>query len=88
MSRRFARFTLLAVAAAAGTLTGCSAERSQLVGVQMNPAPELWTLRERPDDAFNQASLTTSTNVRSLNSDVGRFLLLDRPSRLTPEPVR
>lgn len=88
MSRRAARASILVAVALAGALTGCSAERSQLVGVQANPTPELWTLRERPDDAFNQASLTTSTNMRSLQSDIGRALLLDRPSRMTPEPVR
>lgn len=81
---------LLAVTGSLVVLAGCSqnntrAQRKEILG---DPTPELWTNRERPVDAENELHMTVSTNMRSLQSDIGRALLLNRPSRLTPEPIR
>jgi hypothetical protein len=43
---------------------------------------------DRWDDMKNQMTVTNDTNVRLFWSDMGRLLLLDRPSRLTPAPMR
>lgn len=52
------------------------------------PTPELVTNSERKVDIENQDAMTTDTNMRALRSDWRRAWLLNRSSRLTPEPVR
>ncbi|MCA9282828.1 MAG: hypothetical protein H6812_01835 [Phycisphaeraceae bacterium] len=52
-----------------------------------NPTPLLHTLGKTGVESSNRIALTHDHNGRALNSDMGRFLLTDRPSRLTPEPV-
>ncbi|MCA3003821.1 MAG: hypothetical protein LW650_11435 [Planctomycetaceae bacterium] len=69
---------------------GCetSAQRAQLNEVRGNPTPELVTLHQRQDDVDNALTTTFDTNLRALPQDLGRMWLLDRPSRLTPDPIR
>ncbi len=55
--------------------------------IRNNPTPELATLYERPADVRNNLALQHNANLRMARQDMGRFWLLDRPSRLTPEPV-
>lgn len=62
--------------------------KAQREDILHDPTPELDTNRERWADRENAFHHTVDTNLRSLNSDLGRALLFDRPSRLTPEPVR
>lgn len=80
---------LSAAMLAAGTgLVGCesdSAQRERLV--RNNLTPELDTLHERPSDIDNAITITFDENGRMFNEDLGRFFLLNRPSRLTPEPM-
>lgn len=86
MRRRAATGTaLLALACAAAV--GCSAQDSRLASYRLNPTPELDTLHERHDDIDNALTITTDTNLRSMNQTIGRVLLLDRPMRLTREPM-
>lgn len=66
-----------ALAALAGvSLTGCA-----------DITPELDTRSQRSADITNRIAITTDTNLRLFNEDLGRALLMDRPSRLTPSPV-
>ena len=70
-------------------LAGCSGNKQEakLAELRSNPSPELDTLHERPADIDNSLTVTADENWRMFNEDLGRFWLLDRPSRLTPEPV-
>lgn len=89
LSRRFARTAFAAsLFAAIAAFAGCSAEDAQLAEVRSNPTPELMSLGDSMDSNVNTATATTSTNLRAVNNDLGRLLLLDRPSRLTPQPRR
>jgi hypothetical protein len=82
MSRRSLTLALLGVATLA--LGGCSSQDSK---VRNNLYPELTTLQERPIEWDNRATLAVDTNLRAANNDLTRLLLLDRPSRLTREPM-
>lgn len=76
-----------ALVATAG-LVGCeseSANRDKLI--RNNLTPELDTLHERPSDIDNAIAITMDENGRMFNEDLGRMWLLNRPSRLTPEPM-
>ena len=90
MQTRRALASLVSLAALSGliALGGCSAERSQLADVRFNPTPELATLDATPDERANGMALNTSTNLRALNADVARVVYLNRPSRMSPEPIR
>ena len=71
-------------------LGGCqtSAQQAQRNEIVLNPTPELGTLQSRETDVTNTTTVVFDTNLRSFRSDIGRLFLTDRPSRLTPEPVR
>lgn len=67
---------------------GCSDYSHQIAGdIRDNPAPELMTLWERPVDVDNHIALTRNTNFRAMWEDLGRVMLLDRPSPMTLEPM-
>ena len=85
MSRRFIVGTsCLALGSGLALLsTGCSANSD----FRSNPTPELDTLSQRHEDIDNRLTITSDTNFRILNEDIGRFFLLDRPSRLSPRPM-
>ncbi len=71
-------------------LGGCasSASREQLAEIRCNPTPELMTPTERDDDVNNVLTHTFDTNLRSMNRDLGVLMLFDRPSHLSPYPIR
>jgi len=52
-----------------------------------NLTPELLSLTERQIDTEGQIALTFDTNGRLFWKDWGRALLINRPSRLTPDPM-
>ncbi len=84
--------TLACAAFAAAALLlgagGCSDYSHQIASdVRANPTPELMTLWERPVDVDNHIAITRNTNFRSMWEDLGRAMLLDRPSPMTPEPM-
>lgn len=85
---RNARTTILCSLAALALLSGCSKQDSQRFSTVLDPSPELGTLNAREDDVINTTTVVFDTNWRAFRSDVGRLFLTDRPSRLTPEPVR
>ena len=70
-------------------LGGCAGDTAaaRYAAVRDNPTPELDTLYQRPVEIDNRITLTTDENLRMFVEDMGRVWLLDRPSRLTREPV-
>ncbi|MCB9846134.1 MAG: hypothetical protein H6811_09140 [Phycisphaeraceae bacterium] len=73
---------------AAAGVAGCATQKSADVWhIRANPTPELSTLHERPADIYNNLALVNNENWRMFWSDLGRAMLLNRPSRLTPEPM-
>jgi hypothetical protein len=70
-------------------LGGCAGKNSESKAEELrgNLTPELDTLSQRQTDMDNEAALTIDENGRMLNEDWRRLWLLDRPSRLTPNPV-
>jgi type IV pilus biogenesis protein CpaD/CtpE len=87
MTTRLATATLaLGLAALLG---GCASNTpsARHAAVRDNPTPELDTLYQRPAEIDNRLTLTTDENLRMFVEDWGRVWLLDRPSRLTREPV-
>jgi hypothetical protein len=72
-------FTAAAILLGVSCVTGC--------GVRHNLTPELSTMSDRPVDVDNTWALTCDENWRMFVSDFQRGALIDRPSRLTPEPI-
>jgi hypothetical protein len=68
-----------AILLAIPALTGC--------GIRHNLTPELSNLEDRPVDVDNSWALSCNENWRMFVSDFQRAALIDRPSRLTPEPL-
>jgi len=68
-----------AILLALSALSGC--------GIRHNLTPELSTLEDRPVDVDNSWAISANENWRMLVSDWQRAALIDRPSRLTPEPL-
>lgn len=77
---------LLVAAVGVVGLGGCDSSGGRKDAYRLNPTPELDTHAQRRDDIDNQLTLTNDTNLRMFNEDVGRFWLLDRPSRLSKYP--
>ena len=83
------RSRLLAIAAVTGVLvaTGCSSgKRDRLAEFRSNPTPELVTMNQRPDDVRNVNALIRNEQKRMLVRDWRYMWMMDRPTRLTPEP--
>lgn len=79
---------ILLVPAALGLvalLGGCSTSRDAAIRADLTP--ELDTLHERPEDMDNSWTLMLDENGRMFVEDLGRAFYVNRPSRLTPEPV-
>lgn len=72
---------------AASFFVGCDSTGGRIHAYRLDPTPELDTLAERHDDIENTISLNYDTYFRQMNEDIGRFFLLDRPSRLTQKPI-
>lgn len=76
---RTASLALLAAAFA----SGCS----RTDRYRLNPSPDMNTLEFTHDEGLNRTTVAIDENLRMLNEEVGRFLLLDRPSRLFYKPI-
>jgi len=76
-------FSAACIAGGFALLGGCSRADSY----RMNPTPELRTLHQTQDEVDNRIAVTNDTNWRSLNEDLGRLFLLDRPLRLSNRPI-
>jgi hypothetical protein len=90
MRSHLASVVCLAATAALLCAGGCSSSAAdeQLSDIRWSPTPEVMTLTQRPADVRNQLTVTTDTNLRLLNRDLGVLFLLDRPSHLSPAPLR
>lgn len=90
MSRRPRVVTFVlpaALVALALSASGCESPSKEDADVRASVTPELRTLSERSIEVDNTMLLTLDTNARSINNDLRRIWLLDRPVRLTREPM-
>ncbi len=82
MRRSTSRFaTLAAVSLGAALLTGCHGTGTA-AEFRKDPTPVAESLSRSNDEIMNRMTRTVDTNLRAMNEDLGRFLLLDRPSAL------
>ena len=54
---------------------------------RMNPSPNISNLEWSSNEIDNQLTITNDTNFRAFSNDLGRALLLDKPSELTLIPA-
>lgn len=54
---------------------------------RFNPTPGVNSLGISRERNRNRVATTINTNLRAVRSDAARFWLLDRPSRLTKQPM-
>lgn len=88
MKVRRAAFAGLAVLALAGCLSGCSGNPdAKYQAIKDDLTPNLDTLYQRPEDVDNALVITFDENGRMFWQDLGRAMYVDRPSRLTREPM-
>lgn len=80
------RLAVLALALGAAVTAGCN-YNSRWEELKLDPTPELATLYQTHVDTQNSYALMSNENLRMLNQDLLRFFYLDRPSRLTREPI-
>ena len=74
---------------AISTLIGCGSSTykgESLSDIRHNLTPQMNTEDRRYVDVYNNLAFTHNDNLRKLNSDGLRLMLLDRPSRMTPTP--
>jgi hypothetical protein len=84
MRPRTTRLTLcLVVAAGIAALAGCKSS-SQWDEARRDPSPDEVNLTQNANQIKGGMAYTHDTNKRLLWDDIGRFWLMDRPSRLTP----
>lgn len=76
---------LLMTLAGIALLSGCTESRYQQV--KDDATPNLDTLYQRPEDVDNAMVVTFDENGRMFWQDLGRAFYVDRPSRLTREPI-
>lgn len=77
---------LFAVATSAAAI-GCSSQQTRVAGYRANPSPSEDTAAQSHDAIDNSLTVNVDTNFRLMNEDIGRFFLLDRPSRLSPRSI-
>lgn len=87
MNRRSGLIVTLAACAAASMLSGCDTGDKRLDDVRADPTPNLDTLYQRPADIDNSLTVMADENGRMFWQDLGRAWYVDRPSRLTREPI-
>jgi len=80
------RSLMIVAIAGAALATGCSSDRDRLSEFRSNPTPELVTMTQRPDDVRNVNALIRNESKRMLVRDWRYMWMMDRPTRLTPEP--
>ena len=84
-SRTSRLLTASLVSAVALALGACETSRYQ--AVKDDPTPNLDTLYQRPVDVDNAMVVMWDENWRMFWQDLGRGFYVDRPCRLTREPV-
>lgn len=90
MKTRLTRLGVGAVLATGMAFVGAGCETTDpnsLEAIRADLTPELETLYERQTDMDNNGALVWDENGRMFVEDLGRFWLLTKPSRLTPESI-
>ncbi len=85
--RGFLGFAGLAMLAAGGCASS-DYSYDAAAEIRADATPELDTLYQRRVDMDNTIAVTMDENGRMFNEDMGRFWLLDHPSRLSPDQIR
>jgi hypothetical protein len=80
------RITAVLSVSAFALLAGC-ADGGRTSAYRLDPTPDLDRLGLEKDVEANNRALSQDTNLRSLNDDMARFWLYDRPSRLSPTGI-
>lgn len=81
-------FALSAAAVAAALVsTGCQSKYPRAGEFANNPTPDLQTTAQRHIDVDMELARTENLYGRLFWEDLGRFGLMDRPSRLSPVNV-
>lgn len=88
-TRTILRSAVLLVPVAVVALSGCSStgKGESLEAIRWNPAPGLNTEDQRYSDVHSNIHVVANDNLRKMNSDGMRFMLIDRPSRMSPYPT-
>lgn len=81
------RRVVILAASAASLVLLCGCETSRYQAVKDDPTPNADTLYQRPQDVDNSLVTMWDENWRMFTQDLGRAFYVDRPSRLTREPV-
>lgn len=85
---RMGRLMAGAVVLAAALAGGCqSSKATQYDDIVRDPSPNAYNRSNDAAQRRGDIAYTVDTNERSLHDDLGRFLLLDRPSRLSQQRV-
>lgn len=79
---------LIIATLSAVVLTGCYHSNDvSYSSITRNLTPELQTLTERPSDVHTNIAVSRNQDMRMLQEDLGRLMLLDGPSKLSPYPI-
>jgi hypothetical protein len=81
------RTSRIVLTVAAGAIVLSSVGCGRHASIRRDPTPELYTLTGRYVDYQNDFALMWDENMRMLSQDFARFWYVDRPSRLTREPI-
>jgi hypothetical protein len=85
---RLSAVTVLLASVAMGAVAGCqSSQPTQYEQIVKDPSPNAYNRTADDKQRRGDMAYTIDTNERSLHDDLGRFLLLDRPSRLSQQRV-
>ncbi|MEN0020351.1 MAG: hypothetical protein AAF747_05665 [Planctomycetota bacterium] len=87
MSNKLIRRSFVFLAAASLTVAGGCSSQSKVDKVRADGTPELTTLYQTRNDVKNEDAIAANEDLRMLHQDFRRAFYLDRPSRLTREPI-
>jgi hypothetical protein len=83
---------VLAIGASMFTLAGCKSDpdrkyKTDLDSLSVDLSPELVNTSQTKDESRMDWAVDRDQDMRSAWSDMGRFWLTDKPSRLSPYPI-
>lgn len=78
--------TCWSAAAALGLLAGCSNNVSKW-SVRFDPSPELQTMNDTHGQQWNKVFRSANTNIRGMQEDFYRVMMLDEPDPTGRIPI-
>ena len=84
------RFISSLICAALALIAGCSSSDysyQAAADIRGDVSPDQDWLAHRPVDVKNAFAIAEDENLRMMNEDLARFLLIDRPSHLSQTPI-